>query len=113
MNIPIVILVNENSASASELFAATLQEHDIATVIGEVTYGKGTVQTQHILSNGGGVRVTIAEWLTPEHNSIEGSGVQPNIVVTVDETAAVDDDESDAQLNAALDYLVKVLRKAA
>ena len=113
LNIPIVILVNENSASASELFAAALQEHDIATVIGEVTYGKGSVQTQHILSNGGGVRVTIAEWLTPERDSIEGSGVQPNIVVTVDETAEVDDAASDAQLKAALDYLVKVLRKAA
>lgn len=113
LNIPIVLLVNENSASASELFVAALQEHDIATVIGEVTYGKGSVQTQHLLTNGGGVRVTIAEWLTPDRNSIEGSGVQPDIVVTLDETAALDDAASDTQLDAALDYLTKLLRKAA
>ena len=113
LNIPIVILVNENSASASELFAAALQENEIATVIGEVTFGKGSVQTQHLLANGGGVRVTIAEWLTPGRNSIEGSGVQPDIVVVRDETALTDETTSDVQLDAALNYLAKLLRKAA
>ena len=113
LNIPIVILVNENSASASELFTAALQENQTATVIGEVTYGKGSVQTQHRLANGGGVRVTIAEWLTPERNSIEGSGVQPDIVVAMDETALPDETASDVQLDAALNFLAKLLRKAA
>ena len=113
LSIPIVILVNENSASASELFAAALQENEIATVIGEVTFGKGSVQTQHQLANGGGVRVTIAEWLTPGRNSIEGSGVQPDIVVARDETAITDETASDVQLDAALNYLAKLLRKAA
>ena len=113
LNIPIVILVNENSASASELFAAALQENEVATIIGEVTYGKGSVQTQHLLNNGGGVRVTIAEWLTPQRNSIEGSGIQPDIFVEMDETAPLDETAADVQLDAALDYLAKLLRKAA
>lgn len=113
LNIPIVILVNENSASASELFAAALQENEVATIIGEVTYGKGSVQTQHLLSNGGGVRVTIAEWLTPQRNSIEGSGVQPDIFVEMDETAVLEEEAADVQLDAALNYLAKLLRKAA
>ncbi|MCY4008999.1 MAG: S41 family peptidase [Anaerolineaceae bacterium] len=113
LNIPIVILVNENSASASELFAAALQENEVATIIGEVTYGKGSVQTQHLLSNGGGVRVTIAEWLTPQRNSIEGSGIQPDIFVEMDETAVLEEEAADVQLDAALNYLAKLLRKAA
>ncbi|MCY4105779.1 MAG: S41 family peptidase [Chloroflexi bacterium] len=113
LNIPIVILVNENSASASELFAAALQENEVATIIGEVTYGKGSVQTQHLLSNGGGVRVTIAEWLTPQRNSIEGSGIQPDIFVEMDETAVLEEAAADVQLDAALNYLAKLLRKAA
>lgn len=113
LNMPIVVIVNENSASASELFAAALQENDVATIVGEVTYGKGSVQTQQLLSNGGGVRITIAEWLSPLRNSIEGSGVQPDIVVELDEALDQLERDDDPQFQAALNYLIKLLRKAA
>ena len=112
LNIPIAILVNENSASASELLSAALRENGIATIIGETTFGKGSVQSQIQLANGGGVRYTIAEWLTPERNSIEGNGVQPDILVEWDALEAADD-EADPQLEAAIRYLLRRLRKAA
>jgi carboxyl-terminal processing protease len=82
-NIPVVVLVNNGSASASEIVAAALKERGRATVIGQHTYGKNTVQLWDPLDNGGGVRITISRWFTPDHQSVAPDGVQPDIVVDV------------------------------
>jgi carboxyl-terminal processing protease len=103
VNVPIVVLVNEGSASASELVAGAMQDAGVATIIGETTFGKGTVQTWHELINGGGVRLTIARWLTPSGRWIHENGVVPDI--EVEWTPESYEDEHDLQLQAALDFL--------
>ncbi|MEE8337193.1 MAG: S41 family peptidase [Dehalococcoidia bacterium] len=86
-DLPVVILQDEFSASGSELFAAALQENGRAKVVGTRSFGKGTVNQAHELSNGGAIYVSIARWLTPAHNQIEGLGVTPDIeiVLTADD----------------------------
>jgi C-terminal processing protease CtpA/Prc len=81
--IPVVVLVNNGSASASEIVSAALKERGRATIIGQHTYGKNTVQLWDPLANGGGVRITISRWFTPDHHSVAPDGVQPDIVVNV------------------------------
>ncbi|MFS1513892.1 S41 family peptidase [Chengkuizengella sp. SCS-71B] len=77
----IIILVNENTASASEALSAALQEHDLATVIGQQSYGKGHIQNVIPLSNGGVISITSHEYFDPSKNTIEGVGVIPDIEV--------------------------------
>lgn len=77
----IAVLINENSASASEILAAALKESYGATLIGKTTYGKGTVQETNKLSNGNMIKYTIQKWLTPKGTWIEGKGYAPDIVV--------------------------------
>ncbi|HEX6654642.1 MAG TPA: S41 family peptidase [Candidatus Limnocylindria bacterium] len=81
--ITLVVLVNNGSASASEIVSAALKETGRATIIGQHTYGKNTVQLWSQLENGGGVRITISRWFTPQHHSVAPDGVQPDIEVTV------------------------------
>lgn len=103
-NIPMTVLVDENSASASELVAGALQDRERATIVGTTTFGKGTVQTWQPLVNGGSVRLTIARWLTPNGKWIHGNGITPDIVV---EWSHEDrDPQKDPQLQAALDFLL-------
>jgi len=78
---PLVIVQDEFSASGSELLAAALQEHGRATVVGTRSFGKGTVNHAVELSNGGAVYVSIARWLTPDGNQIEGRGVVPDVPI--------------------------------
>jgi len=104
IQVPIAVLVNGGSASASELLAGALQDHDLAMIIGETTLGKGTVQTWHTLVNGGGVRLTIARWLTPDGHWIHEQGITPDITVTW-ENPTYEPDEADPQLDAAVSYL--------
>lgn len=103
VEVPIVVLVDESSASASELVAGALQDTGSATIVGETTLGKGTVQTWRTLTNGGGVRLTIARWLTPNRNWIHELGITPDIVV--EWTPESFDDPDDPQLAAALAHL--------
>jgi len=79
----VMVLVNGGSASASEIVSAALQERDRATIIGQHTYGKNTVQVWTELQNKGGVRVTVSRWFTPDHHSVAPDGVQPQILVAV------------------------------
>lgn len=78
---PLVVLVNGGSASASEIFAGAIQDTESGTIIGTQTYGKGTVQTVTPITNGGGIKLTIAEYLTPNERKIDGIGLTPDIVI--------------------------------
>jgi carboxyl-terminal processing protease len=103
ITVPIVLLTNESSASASEILAGALQDTESATLIGETTLGKGTVQVWSPLVNGGGVRLTIARWLTPERRWIQDQGVTPDI--TIEFTPQIYNDPNDPQLDAAIRFL--------
>jgi carboxyl-terminal processing protease len=101
--LPVVVLVNNNSASGAEVFAAALRDNGRAYVIGQTTFGKGTVNILRELSDGGGLYVSIAQWFTPEGDRIDGLGIQPDL-----EFCATDeqiDQGLDVQLQAAIDYL--------
>ncbi len=102
-DLPVAILQDEFSASGSELLAAALQENDRAIVVGANSFGKGTVSHARDLSNGGAVYVSIARWLTPDRNLIEGRGVIPDIEVEL----TVEDIEGrrDVALYRAIDAL--------
>lgn len=82
-DMPVTIVVNRGSASASEVVSATLQEAGLATVVGEPTFGKNTVQQRFGLSNGGALKLTIARWLTPGGHDFGGTGVIPDLEIPV------------------------------
>jgi carboxyl-terminal processing protease len=102
---PIVILVNGGSASASEIFAGAMQDYNRGKLIGEKTFGKGSVQTMEKLDGGAQVKVTIAEWLTPNKRQINKKGIEPDIKIEL-----TDDDKkngNDPQLDKALEEVRK------
>jgi carboxyl-terminal processing protease len=104
LDIPMVVLVDGGSASASEIVAGALQDHDRAMLIGEKTFGKGSVQWPHELSNGAELRVTVARWFTPADRAIHGEGLEPDI--TVELTQEDLEAELDPQLDRAVEYLL-------
>jgi carboxyl-terminal processing protease len=101
--VPMVVLVDQGSASASELIAGALQDHERATIVGMPTFGKGSVQTWRELSNGGGVRITISRWYTPDGHSVSEVGIEPDIEVPFDPEAALTG--ADNQLDTAIAIL--------
>lgn len=101
----LVILIDGGSASASEIVAGALSEHGRAVLIGQTTFGKGSVQELVPLPDGSAVKITIAKWLTPEDHSISENGLKPAIEVEM--TAEDREAERDPQLAAAVDYLLK------
>lgn len=98
-----VVLVDGGSASASEILAGALQEHGVATLIGQQTFGKGSVQELITLRDGSSLKVTIARWLTPNGTSISDGGLAPD--VEVERTPQQFIDGEDPQLDAAFEYL--------
>ena len=108
-DVPMAVLVNGESASASEIFAAAVQDTGRGVVVGEVTYGKGVVQTLYSFPEGDGVQLTTAVYYTPSGRSIHGQGVTPDIEVSLAADASVvyhaPDAQTDAQLQAALEAL--------
>ena len=103
-DIPLVVLINGGSASASEIVAGTVQDNHRGVLIGEPTFGKGSVQIPHELSDGSELRITIAQWLTPNGHALrDGDGLTPDIPVpgTGQDTQA----GRDPQLDRAIEYL--------
>jgi carboxyl-terminal processing protease len=110
--VPMVVLINEGSASASEITAGALQDYGRAKLVGVVSYGKGSVQLWTPLSNDqGAVRVTVAKWYTPKNRTIDGVGLTPDVYVTLTQ----DDFKAkrDPQLDAAVQTLQAMLNNTA
>ena len=104
-SIPLVVLVNEGSASASEIVSGAIQDRGRGKLVGVTTYGKGSVQTvEQLVNNQGEVRVTIARWLTPNERQINKKGLTPDIVVNI--TDADRQANRDPQLDAAVNLLL-------
>ena len=110
INTKIIILVNENTASASEILACSLKDNNKATVIGTKTYGKGIIQTLFSLSDGSGLKITTAEYYTPNGETIHNVGVTPNIEVKIPDDVKNPyalSNEEDSQLYKAIEELTK------
>lgn len=103
-DIPLVVLVDKGSASASEIVAGAIQDAKAGTLIGETTYGKGSVQLPNNMSDGSQLKITIAKWFTPNDRSIDGTGLEPDIVVPVEEADI--EAERDPQLDRAIEFLL-------
>ena len=102
-DLPMIVLVNEGSASASEIVAGALQDVERARLLGVTTFGKGSVQLPHTLSDDSLLRVTIALWYTPSDRSIDDTGLEPDIVV--ERTVEQRENKEDPQLDRALELL--------
>lgn len=106
LKMPLVVLVNAGSASASEIFAGAIQDANRAEIVGEKTFGKGTVQDVVDFAGGSGLHVTIAKWLTPRGKSINGSGITPDVIIEFPQQDQ-EDQKEDPQLKRALEILTK------
>ena len=106
IDMPIVVLVNASSASASEIVAGALKDLDEATIVGSKTYGKGVIQEFLSLSNGGGLKITIEEYYTPNRTKINGVGITPDVEVELETSVTgLPTDAKDTQLNKAKEIL--------
>lgn len=104
--IKFVVLVNEESASATEIFAGAIQDNKVGTIIGTTTFGKGIMQEVEELAIGGAIKITVEEFKTPNGNKIHEVGVKPDIEVENEEELLTEETE-DKQLQAAIDFLKK------
>lgn len=100
---PMVVLVNGGTASASEIVAGAIQDHGMATILGEQTFGKGTVQELKEFADGSSLKITVAEWLTPNGRSIDKEGIEPDIVIEITQ------EDIEAGIDLQLDSAVKLL----
>lgn len=108
LKIPIVVLVNENSASASEIMTGCLKDYKAATIVGSTTYGKGIVQNIIQLSDGSAIKLTVSKYYTPNGNYIHKVGIEPDITVEMSNeewTESRDDPDKDTQLKKAFEIL--------
>jgi carboxyl-terminal processing protease len=97
--LPVVVLVNGSTASAAELLAGAIHDNERGILIGQHTFGKGTVQQIFVLSDGSSIHITSAEWLTPSRTPIANLGLQPDIEIIPDENGR------DVELGEAIRYL--------
>lgn len=91
IDVPLVVLVNENSASASEIFAGAIKDYQLGTLVGTTTYGKGIVQQIFKLGDGSALKLTISKYYTPDGNNIHKTGITPDVVVEETEAASADE----------------------
>jgi len=106
IDIPLAVLVNENSASASEIFAGAVKDYEIGTIVGTTTYGKGIVQSIRQLSDGSAVKLTTAKYFTPKGNDIHKVGITPDVEEKLDASLLNRTDythDEDNQLQAAIE----------
>ena len=102
---PLVVMINGNSASASEVFAGAIQDYGIGTILGTTSFGKGIVQSVIPLSDGSGVKVTVSKYYTPKGRNIHEIGIEPDVVVELKDklkTKVVIDKSEDNQLQEAI-----------
>lgn len=104
---PIIILINKGSASASEIVAGALRDHKRAKLIGEKSFGKGTIQEAIEMGEGASIHVSVAKWLTPDGTWVQKEGLAPDMEVKFDEKTATDPAAFDNQLQAAITKLTK------
>lgn len=102
-SVPMVVLINEGSASASEIVAGAMQDYKRAVVMGVTSYGKGSVQELSQLNDGSSLRMTIAKWYTPNDRTIDQTGITPDVIIEMESSEA--NTENDTQLKSALEYL--------
>jgi len=98
-----IVLVNQGSASASEIVSGALQDYDKAIILGKKTFGKGSVQTLNNLKDGSSIKITVAKWLTPKGRSINDEGIEPDEIV--DLTIEDYNENIDPQMDRALEVL--------
>ncbi len=111
LEVPLVVLVNGNSASASEILAGAVKDYEIGTLVGTTTYGKGIVQSVIPMSDGSAVKVTISSYFTPNGNDIHGTGVEPDVECVFDgEAYYTDPGRPDNQLEKAKEVLSSLLK---
>ena len=105
LTIPLVVLINKGSASASEIVAGALRDYDRAKLVGEKTFGKGSIQEAQELPAGAGLHVTTAKWILPKGEWINGKGIEPNVKIELDEKKP----DRDLQLEKAREILEKII----
>lgn len=112
VQVPVTVLVNQNTASASEITAGALQDDGIASLIGTRTFGKGVMQTLTPLADGAAIKITTAHYLTPSHRDINLKGIEPDVAVTEPRDARFGELSRDPQLRAAVEFLQKKIAQA-
>ena len=112
IEVPTTVLVNEYTASASEITAGALQDDGAASLIGTRTFGKGVMQTLTQLADGAAIKITTAHYLTPSHRDINLKGIEPDLSVVEPKDSRFGDPAKDPQLRAALDFLNKKIATA-
>lgn len=113
LNVPLAVLINGNSASASEIFAGAVQDYGVGTLVGTTTFGKGIVQTIFSMRDGTGVKVTIEDYYTPSGRSIHKIGVDPDVEIDLPDelkTLVTIPEDEDVQLQKAIEILKKQMK---
>ncbi len=106
LDYPMVILINQGTASASEILAAALKENHNVTIVGEKSFGKGSVQELKDLSDGSSMKITVANWLTPKRNLIADVGLEPDVKIEITEQDLKE--EKDPQLEKAIEIISEI-----
>ena len=108
IDIPLAVLINAGSASASEIFAGAVKDYKVGTLVGETTYGKGIVQTIRSFTDGSAIKLTTSHYYTPLGNDIHGVGIEPDIKVSAESEspAGTEDSDDDPVLQKAVEILL-------